>query len=102
MKFAVIESGGKQYLVAPKDKLLVEKLAGNEGASVFFDKVLVVGDDATINLGKPYVTGAKVEGKIVKQVRDKKVLVMKYHNKTRYRRKRGHRQAHTQVEIISV
>ena len=70
--------------------------------AVNFDKVLLVGDGDRAEIGKPYVAGATVAGKILRQGRDKKVLVMKYHSKTRYRRKRGHRQSFTEVEITNV
>lgn len=102
MKFAVIETGGKQYLVQAKDKIEVEKLDLEAGAEVNFDKVLLVAEGNDVKVGKPFVAGAKVSGKILKQARAKKVIVLKYHNKTRYRRKRGHRQNYTQVEIEKV
>lgn len=102
MKFAVIETGGKQYLVEPKEKIAVEKLLGEAGAGIAFDKVLLLADETEVKVGKPYVSGAKVEGKILKQGREKKVIVFKYHNKTRYRRKHGHRQHFTQVEITRI
>lgn len=102
MKFAVIETGGKQYIVQAKDKIRIDKLAGAAGGSVVFDKVLLLADGESVQVGTPYVAGAKVSGKLLKQARDKKVLVMKYHNKTRYRRKRGHRQHYTEVEINKV
>ena len=102
VKFAVIETGGKQYLVKPKDKIEVEKLELEAGAEVNFDKVLLVAEGNDAKVGKPYVTGAKVAGKVLKQARAKKVIILKYHNKTRYRRKKGHRQMYTQVEILKV
>jgi len=102
MKFAVIETGGKQYLVEPKEKIEVEKLSGEAGATVNFGKVLLLADGADVKVGKPYVTGAVVSGKILKQGRAKKVIILKYHNKTRYRRKKGHRQHFTQVEITKL
>jgi large subunit ribosomal protein L21 len=102
MKLAVVETGGKQFLVKPGDKLNISKIVGDKGASVTFDKVLLRADGDNIEIGKPYVSGANVEAKVIKQDRADKVLVMKYHNKTRYRRKRGHRQHFTQVEIVTV
>ncbi|MBI2013843.1 MAG: 50S ribosomal protein L21 [Candidatus Colwellbacteria bacterium] len=99
--FAVIESGSKQYLVSPGDKIKVEKLAG-EGA-IKFDKVLLVApDEGKPKLGMPYLDGVKVEGKILRQGRSRKVIVFKYHSKTRYRKKKGHRQAFTEVEITKI
>ncbi|MEO8065275.1 MAG: 50S ribosomal protein L21 [Candidatus Doudnabacteria bacterium] len=99
---AVIETGGKQYLVAPKDKVIVEKLIANEGDSVTFDKVLLVANDSKVNLGKPYITGTKVTGKVLSQGRGEKLIVFKYRAKSRYRRKQGHRQSQTIVEIQSI
>jgi large subunit ribosomal protein L21 len=99
---AVIETGGKQYLVSPKDRVTIEKLEVNEGDVVTFDKVLLVADDATVNLGKPYLTGAKVTGKVLSQGRGEKLVVFKYRAKSRYRRKQGHRQSETVVEISSI
>lgn len=102
MKFAVIETGGKQYLVKPGDKIQVEKINGDVGTAAVFDKVMLAGENEKVSLGMPYLQAAKVAGKILKQERADKVLVMKYHNKTRYRRKRGHRQYFTEVEITSI
>ncbi len=99
---AVIETGGKQYLVAPKDKLIIEKLAANAGDTVTFDKVLLVTDEHNISLGKPYVSGSKVTGKVLVQQRGEKLVVFKYRAKSRYRRKQGHRQAETVVEIETI
>ena len=102
MKFAVIETGGKQYLVKAGEKVQVEKLAGDVGAAVVFDKVMLVGEGDKVVLGMPYLKDAQVAGKILKQGRADKVLVMKYHNKTRYRRKRGHRQHYTEAVITEI
>ena len=102
MKFAVIQTGGKQFIVKAGDKIQVEKLEGKAGDKVVFDNVLLVADGDKVEVGKPQVKGATVEGKVLKQARARKVLVMKYHNKTRYRRKKGHRQHFTEVEIVKV
>lgn len=99
---AVIETGGKQYLVAPKDKVIIEKLAAKEGDSVFFDKVLLLADDSAVNVGKPYVSGSKVAAKVLSQGKGEKLVVFKYRAKSRYRRKTGHRQKQTIVEIESI
>lgn len=96
---AVIETGGKQYLVSPKEKLALEKLAGNAGDEVVFDKVLLTIDGDKVQVGKPYVSGGKVKGKILEQSRAEKIVVFKYRAKSRYRRKTGHRQSQTIVEI---
>lgn len=101
-KFAVIESGGKQYRVAAGDKIKVGKLDAESGASFVFDRVLLrINGDAT-EIGAPYLAGAKVEAKILRQARDRKKIVFKYHPKTRYKKKKGHRQHFTEAEIVSV
>ncbi len=100
--FAVIETGGKQYKVAAGQKIEVETLAGDAGASVVFDKVLLVGEGESAQIGAPYVSGATVEGKIVSQMRDDKKIVFRYHSKTRYRKMKGHRQPLTQIEIVGI
>jgi len=101
MKFSIIETGGKQYKVSDGQKLKVEKLEAEAGDSIVFDKVLLVVDGENIKIGTPYVEGAKVEAKISKQGRDKKKIVFKYHSKTRYRKKKGHRQSFTEAEILN-
>ena len=93
---AIFESGGKQYLVSKGDKVQVEKLVGDAGATITFDKVLFA--DGTV--GKPYIAGATVKATVLKQGRGKKIHVLKYKNKSKYRRKIGARQAFTEVEII--
>ena len=102
MVFAVIETGGKQYKVAQGQKLKIEKLEAEAGAAVSFDKVLLKGEGEQIAVGAPYVAGSKVEAKVVAQGRADKVIVFKYHSKTRYRKKKGHRQSFTEVEITSI
>lgn len=99
--FAVIESGGKQYRVSPGTKIKVEKIPA-EGESFIFDKVLLVSDGKEVKIGKPYLEGSKVEAKVLKQARARKVIVFRYHSKTRYRKKKGHRQHYTEVEITSI
>jgi large subunit ribosomal protein L21 len=99
---AVIETGGKQYLVSPKDKLEIEKLPGSAGDTINFDKVLMTIDGAKIAVGKPYLSGAKVVGKLVEQAKADKLVIFKYRAKSRYRRKTGHRQKLTVVEIQSI
>ena len=93
---AIIQTGGKQYLVSKGDKIQVEKLAGADGDVIKFDKVLF----SDGNIGKPYISGAVVEGKVLKQGRSAKVHVLKYKAKSKYRRKIGARQQYTEVEII--
>lgn len=100
--YAVIETGGKQYTVREGDLVKVEKLDANEGDAVTFDKVLLVAKDGSVNVGKPYVADAKVEAKVLKQAKDKKVVVYKFKAKKNERIKRGHRQPYTLVEIGSL
>lgn len=99
--FAVIQTGGKQYRVAQGDRLRVEKLPGDVGAAVTFDKVLLVGGES-VKVGTPLVTGAKVSAEIVAQGRDKKVIVFKFRRRKNYRRKQGHRQPFTELKITGV
>jgi len=101
MKTAVIETGGKQYKVSEGQKLKIEKLAVEKDGKVIFDKVLLVSDKDT-EVGTPYLKGEKVEAKVVRQGRDKKKIVFRYHSKTRYRKKKGHRQPFTEVEITKI
>jgi large subunit ribosomal protein L21 len=101
--FAVIETGGKQYLVSPQSKIRVEKLPVTEGQEVVFDKVLLIASDAAdLKVGNPYVAGAKVMGKVLKQGRGKKIRIFKYKSKVRYRRRKGYRQEFTDVEILKI
>ena len=92
---AIIESGGKQYLVKTGTVIQVEKLVAEAGKTITFDKVLF----ADGKVGKPYVAGSIVTGKVLKQGRGAKVHVLKYRAKSKYRRKIGARQAYTEVEI---
>jgi len=99
MNLAIIESGGKQYLVKPGSTIQIEKVVGEEGEIVKLDKVLFLSRDNDIELGKPFVPGAMLEAKITKQARSRKVLVFKYKSKSKYRRKRGHRQHYTELKV---
>ncbi|MBI2506770.1 MAG: 50S ribosomal protein L21 [Candidatus Colwellbacteria bacterium] len=99
--FAVIKTGGKQYRVSPGTKLKVEKLTP-EGESFVFDKVLLVSDGKGIKIGKPYLENSRVEAKVLKQGRAKKVIVFRYKSKTRQRKKKGHRQPYTEIEITKI
>jgi len=99
---AVIETGGKQYRVSPKRIIAIEKIPGEPGSDVVFDKVMLLGERESVQIGTPYLAGAKVSAKIVSQGRDDKKIVFRYHSKTRYRKKKGHRQAFTEVEIVGV
>ena len=97
--FAIIETGSKQYRVSTGDKIKVEKLKAEEGKDFVFDKVLLIEGDKDTKIGTPYVSGTKVDAKVLKQDRAKKVIVFRYHSKTRYRKKKGHRQPFTELKI---
>ena len=99
---AIIETGGKQYKVAEGDVLYIEKLTAEAGETVTFDKVLAVLDGDTAKFGAPTVEGATVTTNVVKNGKGKKVLVFKYKPKKNYRRRQGHRQPYTKVEITKV
>ena len=100
--YAIIESCGKQYKVAEGDVVFFEKLDTEEGKKITFDKVILVSDEGKVEIGSPYVKGAKVEGKVVAHGKGKKIIVFKYKAKKNYRRKQGHRQPYTKVEITSI
>ncbi len=99
--YAVFKTGGKQYRVAAGDKLRVEKLPGNVGDGVAFDDVLLVAGE-TVKIGQPLVGGAKVEAKIVGQGLGEKITIFKFRRRKNYRRKRGHRQPFTALEITNI
>ena len=100
--YAVVTSGGKQYKVQEGEILRVEKIPGNVGGSVIFDKVLMVADGDKVNIGQPVLDDALVEGHIVEQGKAKKIIVFKYKRRKRYRRKQGHRQQFTAIKIDSI
>ncbi|MFA6098766.1 MAG: 50S ribosomal protein L21 [Patescibacteria group bacterium] len=102
MKYAIIATGGKQYKVHEGQVLTCEKLDKKKGASVSFDKVLLFSDGKKVELGKPYLKGVKATGKVTEEGKAKKVLVVKFKSKVRYRRKRGHRQQFTKVKIEKI
>ena len=95
---AIIKTGGKQLLVKEKDTIFIEKIVGDSGDTVTFDEVLLVGDQ----VGQPLVAGATVIGKIVKQGRGKKIVVFRHNAKSTHKRKYGHRQPYTRVEIEQI
>lgn len=101
MATAVIRTGAKQYRISTGDVIQVEKLVGEPGSPVTFDEVLAVGD-SELKFGNPLVPGARVTGKIVSQDRGDKLIVFKFKRRKKYRRKIGHRQAYTSVEITNV
>ncbi len=100
--YAVIDTGGKQYRVEVGQRLEVEKLPAAEGDTVELDRVLMVVDDNGATVGRPHVPGAKVVAQVMEHFRDDKVIAFKYKNKTRYRRKLGHRQPLTRLTVLGI
>lgn len=99
--YAIIETGGKQIKVEEGQAIYIEKIAGEAGETVTFDKVLMVGGD-NVKVGNPTVEGATVTAKVEKQGRAKKIIVFKYKPKKNYKRKQGHRQPYTKVVIEKI
>lgn len=99
--YAVVESGGKQYRVAVGDVIEVEKLNASDGDEVVLDRVLMIGGDS-VKVGAPLVEGAKVTAKVVGSGKHPKILVFKYKPKKNYRRRFGHRQPYTKLEITKI
>ena len=99
--YAIIATGGKQYRVSEGDVIYIEKIDADVDSTVSFD-VLLVGNEGDVKVGTPVVEGVKVEGKVVGQIRGEKIIVFKYKAKKNYRRKQGHRQPYTKVEITKI
>jgi large subunit ribosomal protein L21 len=101
--YAIFETGGKQYRVQEGDRVKVEKLPGDVGARVVFDRVLLLGGSAEPPaVGRPVVAGAAVEGEIVAQGRGPKLTIFKMKRRKNYRRKIGHRQAYTELKVVAI
>ena len=100
--YAIIQTGGKQYRVSEGDVLSIEKLSAAEGEEVVFDQVLTVVADGDVKIGKPVLEGAKVTAKVVEHGKGKKILVFKYKAKSNYRKRQGHRQPYTCVDIQAI
>ena len=100
--YAVFRTGGKQYRASKGDRIRVERLDAEEGDSVEFGEVLLVGEGSKVKLGSPLVSGGKVKAKVTEQGRDKKVTVIKFKRRKNYKREKGHRQHFTEVEITSI
>jgi large subunit ribosomal protein L21 len=99
---AIIKTGGKQYVVKPGDKLEVEKLDTKAGEEISFSEVLLVEKNKKTDIGAPMVSGATVKAKVLSHGKDDKVIIFKYKPKKRFKRKVGHRQPFTQIEIVSI
>ena len=100
--YAVIKTGGKQYSVKVGDVVYVEKLNAEDNSEVTFDQVLAVGEEGSVKVGAPVVEGASVVAKVVKTGKGKKIMVFKFKAKKNYRRRQGHRQPYTKVEITAI
>ena len=100
--YAIIKTGGKQYRVSEGDVITIEKLEATANDSVTFEDVLTVVNDGDVKVGAPLVDGAKVTGTVLEQGKAKKILVFKYKAKSNYRRRQGHRQPFTTVEITAI
>ena len=100
--YAIVNTGGKQYKIQQGDVLRVEKIPGEVGSPVSFDKVLMFSDGENVNIGRPVLDNVAVKGHIVDQGKGKKIVVFKYKRRKRYRRKLGHRQQYTEIKIDSI
>ncbi len=100
--YAVIRSGGKQYTVRPGERVRIDKIEGEEGSSVVFDQVLVISNDAGVQVGAPLVAGATVTGKLVSTTKDKKINVFKRKKRKGFTWSKGHRQQRTNVLIETI
>ena len=100
--FAVVKTGGKQYKVTEGDVIQVEKLAGDVGAAITLDQVLMVGENEDVQVGTPMLAGNQVTAEITEQLRDKKIIVFKKKRRKNYRRKNGHRQSVTRLKITKI
>lgn len=100
--YAVVNTGGKQYRVEKGETLRIEKIPGEVGSQVTFDKVLMVADGENVRVGQPLLEKATVQASIVEQDRAKKIIVFKYKRRKRYRRKQGHRQPYTAIRIDGI
>ena len=100
--YAVIESGGKQHRVEPGEVLQLEKLDVDEGSTIDFDRVMLIGEGEDVQIGAPYVEGGKVTAEVLGHGRGKKVTIIKMHRRKNYRRQAGHRQYFTEVKIKEI
>jgi len=100
--YAIIATGGKQYRVEPGQRLEVEKLTAEAGSQIDLGQVLLIGDGDTVTVGQPTVAGARVVASVLGEVKGKKIIIFKYKNKVRYRRKTGHRQRYSRLVIKDI
>ena len=102
MPFAVIKTGGKQYLVCSGEKIKIEKVEAEPGKEIVFDQVLLIEGNNKLEIGAPLINDAKVTAKVLNQSKGDKIIIFKYKPKKRYKKKTGHRQSHTEVEILKI
>ncbi len=102
MNLAIIKTGGKQYLVSPKDKIKIEKINKKAGEEVSFEEVLLIEKEGKLKIGYPFIKNAKVKAKVLEQGKGDKKTILKYKAKKRYRVKKGHRQLYTEIEITKI
>ena len=102
MSFAIIETGGKQYKVSPSKIIEIEKLEAKEGEIIKFKNVLLLNDKSTTEIGNPNIAGAMVEAKLLKNVKDRTVLVFHKRRRKHSRKKNGHRQLHSKIQITKI
>ncbi|MFP4456361.1 MAG: 50S ribosomal protein L21 [Clostridia bacterium] len=100
--YAIVEASGTQHKVAVGDVVKMQLLHAEEGSEVTMDKVLMISNDGDLKVGNPYLENAKVKAKVVENGKDKKVIIFKYKPKKDYRRKQGHRQPYTMIEITEI
>ncbi|HEY2818876.1 MAG TPA: 50S ribosomal protein L21 [Casimicrobiaceae bacterium] len=100
--YAVVKTGGKQYKVAPGEKLKVERIAADIGAEVTLDQVLMIGEGDDVNVGRPMVAGAAVKATVLAQGRGEKVKIFKMRRRKHYQKHQGHRQSYTELRIDSI
>lgn len=100
--FAVIKTGGKQYVVSPEKKLKIEKITPNDKGEIVFDEVLLIVDGDKVEIGNPIIRGAQIKAKVMGEGRARKIIILKYKPKKRYKKKMGHRQPYTEVLIESI
>ena len=100
--FAIIKTGGKQYIVSPGDKIKIEKVDEKEGDEIIFEEVLLLEKNKKLEIGTPIVKGAKVTAKILKQGKGKKVIIFKHKPKKHYKVKKGHRHLLTEIEVTKI
>lgn len=102
MALAIIKTGGKQYIVSPGKKIKIEKIEKKEGAEIKLSDILFVEKNKKVSIGTPLVKGYSITAKVLKQDRAPKIIVFKYKSKKRYRKKTGHRQSYTEIEILDI